>query len=107
MTYREARLREFGDNKHIVAYVEINNPIYSRIRKFKRVTAQVDYYNLKDKGKVIGSDFYFDYRSGGNKTATKNRLEKLLGVKLEGFIRNSTERPKNKQKPPELMHMEL
>lgn len=84
-SYKGISLREFGDNKHMVAYVEINHPVYSRIRKFKRVTAQVDYYNTKDKGKVIGSDFYFDYRTGGNKTATRNRLEKLMGVKIEIF----------------------
>lgn len=85
MTYDKAHLRELGDNKHIVAYVEKNNPAYSRIKKFKRVTLQVPYFNLKDKGQLIGGDFYFDYKAGNNKTATRKRLEKLTGVKFERF----------------------
>lgn len=83
--YNQVTLREFGDNKHIVAYVEINHPVYKRIRNFKRVALEVPYYNLKDKGKVIGYDFYFDYKNKYDRRDVRARLEKLLVVKLDKF----------------------
>lgn len=82
-TYNQATLREFGDGQHLVAYVEIKHPAYKRIRNFKRIMLEVPYCNLKDKAKCIGFDFYFDYKKNHDKVATRARLEKLLGVKLE------------------------
>ncbi len=84
-TYNDASLREFGDDIHMVAYVEVNHLVYSRIKHFKRIVNQVDYFNLKDKGKLIGSDFCFDYHRHGDKGRIRVRLEALLGVKLEPF----------------------
>lgn len=85
MTYDKAHLRELGDNKHIVAYVEKNNPAYCRIKKFKRVALQVPYFDLGDKGKVIGGDFYFCCKDKYDRREVKNRLECLLGTPLERF----------------------
>lgn len=85
ITYSQATLREFGDGQHLIAYVEVNHPVYKRIRNFKRVAFEVPYYNLKDKGKVIGYDFYFDYKNKYDRRDVRARLEKLLAVKLDKF----------------------
>lgn len=84
-TYNEASIREFGDNKHIVAYVEVDNPAYQRIRHFQRVMLEVPYFDTKNKGKQIGADFYFDYRKNNDKGRARKRLENILGVKMESF----------------------
>lgn len=83
MTYDKAHLRELGDNKHIVAYVEKNNPAYSRIKKFKRVALQVPYFNLRDKGQLIGGDFYFCCKDKYDRREVKKRLGRLLGTLLK------------------------
>lgn len=83
ITYNQATLREFGDGQHLVAYVEVNHPVYKRIRNFKRITLEAPYCNLKDKAKCIGFDFYFNYKKNSDKTRVRARLEKLLGIKLE------------------------
>lgn len=83
ITYNQATLREFGDGQHLVAYVEVNHPGYKNISDRKITVNKVAYYNLKNKSKVVGYDFYFKFNSVRNKNLLRKSLEKSLNVKLE------------------------
>jgi hypothetical protein len=81
MSAINASLREFGDGQYIVAYVEVDNPAYQRIRHFKSVVREVPYFDTRNKGKQIGTDFYFERKNRPGEII--KRFEALLGVRIE------------------------
>lgn len=86
MSAINASIREFGDSQTIVAYVEVDNPAYQRVRHLKKMTLEVPYFDTKNKGKQIGCDFYFECKTGRRQCKSITRLlERMLGVKVEKF----------------------
>ena len=79
----EASLREYGDSKHLIAYVEVDHPAYDSLKRSKRVAWTSRYYDTNNEGRLMAQDFAFRYTNSSDKRDVRNRLEKLLKVKLQ------------------------
>jgi len=77
--WQEASIREYGDNQHVVLYVEKDHPAFARLKQGNGYEYSQHYYHGSySLAKPVAVDLFYQYGDSNPKHRVKEKLRRIL-----------------------------